>query len=490
MYSKYVRVMSLHTPASDLTTRVDHLFFMKIQPLLRNEPVLLPSLQTLFISGKWLEDEYVVQNLTILLSPVVRHLELSFPAECSAILMEDCLNTIAAQAPYLRLLKISTSAYTKEGFYPKESFATLPSFVMLANLADLEYFGFPPNWASGSLLQALSSLPKLRLLDMQYDTSISHFRHRSSLEGSETCTQASNSGMMCTSKRSMAKQCFPALEDFLLHLTLHTSQRIFSSWIPQLDAIHNLAVTLQVEDQLDTCKTLAAELVCIKDLELEPVKLSSGKTGVINPECLGVWEGYRGLTCLDVRGLDFKSDLDTATLFPSWPNLTSLTLLAVPASMISKDYMQIGFEKLPTARLRGLTLESLGHAAANMKQLEVLELTIVASRTKSLSEPLQKFQCLETLKLGDSFMNFQVAGFDLQHAARYISSLFDVTIPSTDDLDITLLEDGTFPLMVAHLLSHYLQRNTDTWAAVQGYSEDYQEFHRSLLIDVFSRLDV
>jgi hypothetical protein len=477
MYSKYVRVMCLCSSSSG----ADHLFFMKILPLLRNEPILFPSLRTLFISGKWLEDEYAIQNLIVLLSPVTRHLELNFPAKCSANLMEDCLNIIVAGAPYLRLLKISTLGYTK-GVYPKEYFSTHPSFAMLANLVDLEYFGFPPNWTSGSLLQVLSSLPKLWLLDMQYDPEISSYESHRLRDDSQTCV---------SDHRTAVKRCFPALEYFLLHPTLSTLQTLFSPWIPQLDAIHDLIVILQVEDQLEVCKTLAAELPCIKVLELEPVELSEAEVGVINQECLGVWESFHGLTCLDVWGIEFKSDLDTATLFPSWPNLKRLTLLAVPGSTILEDCMQIGVEKLSTARLRGLPLESLGHAAANMKQLEVLELTLVASRMKSLLEPLQKFQCLETLKLDDSFLNFQAAGFDLQHAARYISSLFDVAIPSTDDLDIvTLPEDSTLPQTVAHFLS-LTERKSDTgnWAALQGYNEDYLEFHRSLLIGVFSCLD-
>jgi hypothetical protein len=479
-----------------LTTGFDsnhHFFFTNLLPFLRNVPLLLPSLHTLFISGDWLSEGSANQNLTLLLSPVMRHLEITFPGdeECNPSLTEDCLNTIATQAPYLRLLRVSNSAYSY-GEDLEECFSSSPSFAMLANLADLEYFGFPPNWASDSLLQVLSSQPKLRLLDMQHDAKLSFRTHRS-IEGSQISTRASNTcKTIAYEVEGNTKQCFPALEDFLLHLSFDISLNMFPSRVPYLDVINKLSVTLHDGYyQLNSCRNLAARFACIKDLKLWPSKF-----GVIEPECLHVWEGCQGLTRLDVRGIDFQSDpdYDMESLFRSWPNLKTLTLLSVGAKILDPYHTMGTLGELPTEQLAGLTLETLGHAASTLKQLEVLEITLVASSTKSLLHPPGEFQCLKALKMQDSFLNFEVEDFDLQDAGRYISSLFKVAIPPVDYPEITLLEDSTLPPLVAQYLSEYDHRATQEWCAerwitVKGYEDDYLEFHRSFLIRILNHLD-
>jgi hypothetical protein len=286
----------------------------------------------------------------LLLSPVMRHLELDFNRDTyNPTLAEDCLSVIANQAHSLRVLKISLEGNMYRRRYPEDYFDIPPPFAVLASLEELEYLGFPPNWASCSLLRVLSSLPKLRLLDFQYDAKLSFDTHRP-LARSRACTRiaSSNSGETTTTAKPSTRSLAPTQDD--------------------------------------------------------------------------------------------------------------------------------GFPE-------------------------------------NLS-----FRSLQTLELEASFLNFYVEDFDLEVAARYISSLFAVTsdsmsVPTPPVANqchhpaITLFDSGdkTLPLTMAEMLSYndgtieYIEDSgricksektwKDRWAVVAGYHEEYLEFQREFSMDVFGRLD-
>jgi hypothetical protein len=486
---------------------------VRTQPLPRNEPLLFPNLHTLFISDLWFRQPWddnwttqndAVQNLRLVLSPFTRHLELVFPGhdDRSAVanLVGDCLSIIANKAPNLRVLKINTNAISSES-HLNGHLPTPPSFAVLANLEELEYFGFPQNWASCSLLHILASLPKLQLLDIQYDEHVSFDTH-SSMEESQVRIRMARTNSGDSETITKAKPYFPALDGLLLHSSLDRCQRLFSSSpsVPQLDFIGKVSVTLEEEEQqqqFDSCQILAARLPGIEILKLNsmPYREWGERSGTIKPACLYAWKENNGfkLTSLDVRGVVFENgDRDTAGLFPSWPNLKRLTFLA---PLISQGPVWVDLESMAPSEMKGLTIETLGHAASKLKKLETLELTLVASNTKSLPDPPAKFQeCFKTFKLGDPFFNFRVKDFDLQDAARYISSLFDLTVAIPN---ITLFEDRTIPTVIAYIHtfcdeSWTTDRNlSEERFKAKRYHEDYLAFHRELDAAVFGRdLDV
>lgn len=370
---------------------------------------LFPRLQELHLDPSWSSAPSCPSLLFFILSPATKTLKIEFGKNPSFSYLLQFVDVIPHSASSLRKLTLTCTNSVPQGPVNSDE----PPFTMqslassFARLTSVEALQIEPSLMTSEILEAIGTLPRLRSLGLY-----------SSAPLSEVVFPIGN--LMPN------PNLFTELEELVIKTSLPLLDRILSSYFAGPDKSKSLT-RLEAELSDVTMSPQYFESLAIptlQDLTLQFFKLSATS---ISMRCLLPLDSCSDLRKLNIRHAEHLSlNTDQFSSFIGFcSNLKTLHLVVG-----RKEWRAQGFAgQLPgdvrTRERSGPDLSTLGYIARNLLQLEYLALSVSASYTFILEEDqdLVAFKSLKQLVLLHSFLNWEVTGFKLFEATRYLSLL-------------------------------------------------------------------